>query len=63
MALFRASGRRRRLFRISPIHHHFELVGWHETTVIVRFWLISGAFVAAAVAIFIADFTDQRAMP
>jgi phospho-N-acetylmuramoyl-pentapeptide-transferase len=63
MAVFRASGRRRRLFRISPIHHHFELVGWPETTVIIRFWLVSGACVAAAVAIFVADFTHQRAMP
>jgi phospho-N-acetylmuramoyl-pentapeptide-transferase len=63
MAVFRASGRRRRLFRISPIHHHFELAGWPETTVIIRFWLISGAFVATAVAIFVADFTHQVAQP
>ncbi len=61
MAVFRASGRRRRLFRLSPIHHHFELSGWPETTVIIRFWLISGAFVAAAVAIFVADFTRLAA--
>ena len=61
MGVFRASGRRRRLFRLSPIHHHFEIVGWPETTVIVRFWLIAGACVAAAVAIFVADFTEQVA--
>ena len=42
MAVFKASGRKRRLFRMSPIHHHFELLGWPETTVIIRFWLISG---------------------
>ena len=59
MGVFRASGRRRRLFRLSPIHHHFELAGWPETTVIIRFWLIAGASVAAAVAIFVADFTAQ----
>lgn len=59
MVVFRASGRRRRLFRLSPIHHHFELAGWPETTVIIRFWLIAGASVAAAVAIFVADFTAQ----
>jgi phospho-N-acetylmuramoyl-pentapeptide-transferase len=47
------------LFRLSPIHHHFELAGWPETTVIIRFWLIAGASVAAAVAIFVADFTAQ----
>ena len=57
MGVFKASGRTRRLFRMSPIHHHFELVGWPETTVIIRFWLISAICVAGALAIFISDFT------
>jgi phospho-N-acetylmuramoyl-pentapeptide-transferase len=57
MGVFKASGRTRRLFRMSPIHHHFELVGWPETTVIIRFWLIQGICVATALAIFIGDFT------
>lgn len=57
MGVFKASGRRRRLFRMSPIHHHFELVGWPETTVIIRFWLLAAVFVALALGIFIADFT------
>ena len=57
MGVFKASGRKRRLFRMSPVHHHFELVGWPETTVIIRFWIISGICVASAIAIFIADFT------
>ena len=57
MGVFKASGRKRRLFRMSPIHHHFELVGWPETTVIIRFRIISGLCVAAALALFIADFT------
>jgi phospho-N-acetylmuramoyl-pentapeptide-transferase len=48
---------------LSPIHHHFEVKGWPETRVIVRFWLISGACVAAAVAIFVADYTHQAALP
>lgn len=61
MVVFRGSGRRRRLFRLSPIHHHFEFAGWPETTVIIRFWLISGACVAGAVAVFVADFTDRAA--
>ena len=61
MTVFRATGRRKRLFRLSPIHHHFELVGWPETTVIIRFWLLAGLSVAAAFAIFIADFTEQAA--
>jgi phospho-N-acetylmuramoyl-pentapeptide-transferase len=58
MGVFKASRRRRRLFRMSPIHHHFELVGWPETTVIIRFWLIAAICVATALAIFIADFTN-----
>jgi phospho-N-acetylmuramoyl-pentapeptide-transferase len=62
MAVFRASGRRHRLFRLSPIHHHFELVGWPETTVIIRFWLIAGISAAMAVAIFVADYTDLAAI-
>ena len=61
MGVFKASGRKRRLFRMSPIHHHFELIGWPETTVIIRFWLIAGISVATAVAVFIADFTNVAA--
>jgi phospho-N-acetylmuramoyl-pentapeptide-transferase len=57
MVVFKASGRKKRLFRMSPIHHHFELVGWPETTVIIRFWLIAGVLVAVALGIFIGDFT------
>ena len=33
--------RGKRIFRMSPIHHHFELLGWHENQVIIRFWIIS----------------------
>lgn len=61
MGVFRASGRRRRLFRLSPIHHHFELAGWPETTVIIRFWLISGLSVTGALAIYVADYTRLAA--
>jgi phospho-N-acetylmuramoyl-pentapeptide-transferase len=57
MGVFKASGRKKRLFKMSPVHHHFELAGWPETTVIIRFWLISGICVATALAIFIGDFT------
>jgi len=57
MVVFKASGRTRRLFRMSPVHHHFELVGWPETTVIIRFWLLSAVSVAAALGLFIGDFT------
>jgi phospho-N-acetylmuramoyl-pentapeptide-transferase len=33
--------RKQRIFKMSPIHHHFELLGWHESQVIVRFWILS----------------------
>jgi phospho-N-acetylmuramoyl-pentapeptide-transferase len=46
----------RRIFRMAPIHHHFELAGWPETTVIVRFWVLGGIFVALGLGIFYADF-------
>jgi phospho-N-acetylmuramoyl-pentapeptide-transferase len=49
-------GFKRRVFRMAPIHHHFELAGWPEFTVIVRFWLISGLFVAVGLGLFYADF-------
>jgi phospho-N-acetylmuramoyl-pentapeptide-transferase len=48
--------RRRRVFKIAPIHHHFELVGWAETTVIVRFWIIAGLAVAFGLGLFYAEF-------
>jgi phospho-N-acetylmuramoyl-pentapeptide-transferase len=50
---FRVLGRR--IFRMAPIHHHFELGGWPETTVIIRFWIISGMMVAVGVGIFYGD--------
>lgn len=59
MGVYKASGRTRRIFRLSPIHHHFELVGWPETTVIIRFWIISGMCVAAALGIYYADFASR----
>jgi phospho-N-acetylmuramoyl-pentapeptide-transferase len=47
---------KRRVFRMAPIHHHFELGGWPETTIIVRFWLLAGACAAIALGLFYADF-------
>jgi len=46
----------RRIFRMAPIHHHFELAGWPETTVIVRFWILGGLFCALGLGIFYGDF-------
>jgi phospho-N-acetylmuramoyl-pentapeptide-transferase len=41
----------RRLFKMSPLHHHFELSGWSETQVVQRFWLISLMFAMIGVAL------------
>ena len=46
----------RRVFRIAPVHHHFVFVGWPETTVIVRFWLVGGLCTALALGLYYADF-------
>ena len=53
VAFFRAT--RRRVFRMAPLHHHFELAGWTENTVIVRFWLVTGMSVAFGLGLFYAD--------
>jgi phospho-N-acetylmuramoyl-pentapeptide-transferase len=54
VAAFRLFGRR--VFRMAPIHHHFELGGWPETTVIVRFWILAGLFTALGLGFYYADF-------
>ena len=54
VASYRLFGRR--IFKMAPVHHHFELVGWPETTVIVRFWILAGLFTALSLGVFYADF-------
>ncbi len=54
VAYFKAT-RGKRIFKMSPIHHHFELLGWPEVTVTIRFWIISGICVAAGLGIFYAE--------
>jgi phospho-N-acetylmuramoyl-pentapeptide-transferase len=54
VASFRAF--KRRVFRMAPLHHHYELLGWPETTVIIRFWILAGLVTAMAVGIFYADY-------
>jgi phospho-N-acetylmuramoyl-pentapeptide-transferase len=46
---------RRRVFKMAPLQHHFELMGWAETTVVIRFWLISGICIALGLGIFYAE--------
>ncbi len=40
----------KRVFKMAPIHHHFEQLGWPETTVVVRFWIVSFALALAGLA-------------
>jgi phospho-N-acetylmuramoyl-pentapeptide-transferase len=44
-----------RVLRMAPIHHHFELVGWAESTIVVRFWIIAGVSVAGGLGVFYAE--------
>jgi phospho-N-acetylmuramoyl-pentapeptide-transferase len=57
---FRLTGRR--IFRIAPIHHHFELAGWPETTVIIRFWILAALCTGVALGLFYADFVGNPAL-
>lgn len=50
----RLTGAGRRIFRITPIHHHFEHLGWDEVNVVIRFWVIAGIFVVTGLGIFYA---------
>ena len=54
VAVFRSS--RRRVFRMAPFHHHFELAGWAETTVIIRFWLLAAIASAIGLALFYSEY-------
>lgn len=54
---FRGFGRR--VFKMAPLHHHFELKGWPEFTVIVRFWIIAGLSAALGLGLFYADFVAR----
>src|SRR5690606_36653482 len=47
---------KRRLFRMAPIHHHYEIAGWPETTIIVRFWILAGLLTAIALGLYLADY-------
>jgi phospho-N-acetylmuramoyl-pentapeptide-transferase len=57
VAVFKRTGKR--LFLMAPVHHHFELSGWPEFTVIVRFWVLSGLSVAFGLGLFYADFLSK----
>lgn len=54
VASFKATGRR--IFRMAPFHFHFDLAGWPETTIVIRFWILAGIGVALGLGFFYADF-------
>jgi phospho-N-acetylmuramoyl-pentapeptide-transferase len=53
VASYKLTGRR--VFKMAPLQHHFELMGWPETTIVIRFWMISGLCVALGLALFYAE--------
>jgi phospho-N-acetylmuramoyl-pentapeptide-transferase len=53
VASFRLTGKR--VFRIAPLHHHFEVVGWEEITIVIRFWIVAGICVLAGLSLFYAE--------
>jgi phospho-N-acetylmuramoyl-pentapeptide-transferase len=53
VGFFKLTGRR--VFRMAPLQHHFELVGWGEVTIVIRFWIIAGLLVALGLGVFYAE--------
>jgi phospho-N-acetylmuramoyl-pentapeptide-transferase len=56
--LFRV-GPGHRVFRIAPLQHHFEMLGWEQVTVVIRFWIITGLFVATGLGVFYAEWVAR----
>jgi hypothetical protein len=50
----------KRLFKMAPLHHHFEQLGWTEVTIVTRFWLIAGLFTAAGMGLFYAEWVGTQ---
>ena len=47
---------RKRVLRMAPLHHHFELGGWTEVNVVIRFWIIAGVCVVAGMGLFYGEY-------
>ena len=58
VGVFKLTGGRR-VFKMAPIHHHFELAGWSEFTVMIRLWIVSGLCVVVGFALFYVDFVTR----
>ena len=54
VAYFKITGGKR-IFKMAPLQHHFELIGWGEVTIVIRFWIISSLGVAAGLGLFYAQ--------
>jgi len=54
---YRTTGRR--IFRMVPLQHHFELAGWSEVNIVIRFWIVAGLGVMSALGLFYADFLRE----
>jgi phospho-N-acetylmuramoyl-pentapeptide-transferase len=57
---YKPRGGHRRLFRMAPLHHHFEVAGWSEATVLIRFWILNALAAALALGVFYADALTTR---
>jgi len=51
------TGTGKRVFLMSPLHHHFELKGWAQITIVIRFWIISGLCVLLGIGLFYIEWT------
>ena len=49
----------KRVFKMAPLHHHFELVGWEQITIVIRFWIIAGLSVAIGLGLFYAQWVAK----
>lgn len=58
VAYFKISGGKR-IFKMAPLQHHFELMGWGEVTIVLRFWIIAGLCVAAGLGLFYAQWVTK----
>ena len=55
---FKISGGKR-VFKMAPLHHHFELLGWGQVTIVTRFWIIAGLCAGAGMGIFYQEWASQ----
>ena len=57
IGVFKLTGKR--VFRMAPLHHHFELLGWKEITIVIRFWIIAGLFAVLGLSLFYAEWVAR----